>query len=393
MAAALATAASPAAAEGPITDRDYAIDVYEGVAIGNTAQVAMGGAGAALVVGTAGALMDAAAPAVRQTTDTDRWSWDYHFDFLTGKYSTDYDNNGVVIDPADQNNAGAALFTVGIGGRYGNWGAAITVDAQTAPLAPKVAGESTTLTADALRTKLVLAKWIPQVDLAVGLGLQPVTFQVSEIGGDRLFRITGTGVVAGATWVPRMQDFRLAAAFESAIDGGKVEGSCDPLDCRGYILPERVQVPARVILGGAYRAADTRWNQLVGGGFRDEFSVTLAADLVFTGSSPNGYGIEAFGEQRLQRSGEHLALSVRGGAEVEWLPGRMRARVGSYWEPQRFERLAGEGSTSGRIHATFGVEVRVLEFHLWGRRRGRVGLTGDLASRYKNIAVSIGLWH
>ncbi|HVK82691.1 MAG TPA: hypothetical protein VM513_01220 [Kofleriaceae bacterium] len=29
----------------------------------------------------------------------------------------------------------------------------------------------------------------------------------------------------------------------------------------------------------------------------------------------------------------------------------------------------------------------------WGRRRGRVSFTGDVASRYRNVAVSIGLWH
>jgi len=42
----------------PITDRNYAIDLYDGVAIGNTAMVGMGGAGAALINGTAGALIN-----------------------------------------------------------------------------------------------------------------------------------------------------------------------------------------------------------------------------------------------------------------------------------------------------------------------------------------------
>ena len=393
LAVCVAAPVTPAAADGPITDRDYAIDFYEGIAIGNTSQVGMGGAGAALVVGSAGNLLNASAPAVRLSTDTDGWNWDYHFDVLTGKYSTDYDNNGIVIDPSDQNSAGASLFTVGIGGRFHDWAAAVTIEAQTAPIAPRTAGEQTALTADALRTKIVLAKWIPQLDLAVGIGVQPVTFQVVEIGGPNLFRISGAGAVAGATWVPRMQDFRVAAGVESAINGGQVDSTCDPLNCRGYILPDHVEVPARMIVGGAYRLAETRWNQLVGGGYRDEPSLTVAADLVITGASPNGYGIEAFGLQRLQRSGEHVAVSVRGGAEYEWLPGRLRVRAGSYWEPRRFERLAGFGSTAGRIHATFGADVRVFEFQLWGRRRGRFGITADLASRYKNVALSLGFWH
>jgi hypothetical protein len=38
--------------------------------------------------------------------------------------------------------------------------------------------------------------------------------------------------------------------------------------------------------------------------------------------------------------------------------------------------------------------VRVFEVPVWGkRRRGRVSFTGDVASRYRNLAVSIGLWH
>src|SRR5688572_29831099 len=128
---ALALAAPALArAEGPITDRDYAIDFYEGVAIGNTASVGMGGAGAALIVGTAGSLINPSAPAVRPTTDTDTWSWDYHLDYLTGKYSSDYDNNGTVVDES----AGAQLLSFGIGIRYGNWAAALTASGQAAPI-------------------------------------------------------------------------------------------------------------------------------------------------------------------------------------------------------------------------------------------------------------------
>jgi hypothetical protein len=48
---------------------------------------------------------------------------------------------------------------------------------------------------------------------------------------------------------------------------------------------------------------------------------------------------------------------------------------------------------SGRLHGTFGIEVRAFEANVWGRRRGRVTLTGDIAERYRNLGVSIGFWH
>jgi hypothetical protein len=35
----------------------------------------------------------------------------------------------------------------------------------------------------------------------------------------------------------------------------------------------------------------------------------------------------------------------------------------------------------------------VFEVNVWGRRRGRITLTGDVAERYRNVGVSIGFWH
>jgi hypothetical protein len=101
----------------PVTSRDYAIDLYDGVALGNSATVAMGGASAANAFGTAGTLVNPSAPAVRRTTDTDTWSWDYHFDYLNAGLSDDYDNNGQAS--AD---SGLAALTLGLGGRYHDWG-------------------------------------------------------------------------------------------------------------------------------------------------------------------------------------------------------------------------------------------------------------------------------
>ncbi|HWU86069.1 MAG TPA: hypothetical protein VN253_02295 [Kofleriaceae bacterium] len=378
IAAAACLAAGPVAAADPIVDRNYAIDFYDGVAIGDTAQVGMGGAGAALGGDSAGTLLNPSASAVRRTTDTDRWSWGYHLDVLTGKYSTDYDNNGTATDQA----SGASLLTLGVAVRVRDWSAALTATGQTAP----VAGAA--LDAQALRAKLVVAHWFPRTNLAVGAGVQTVSFALSRSSGEAMFEITGAGLIAGATWVPAMENVRAGLAMESGIIGGEVSTSaCDPADCQGYILPRAVVSPGRVIAGGAYRWAATAWNQLVPRTFRDERSLTAAADLVVTGSSPNSYGLEAFGKQELQRSGRATVVSIRGGAEYEWLPGRLRVRAGSYWEPGRFDGVGG------RIHATFGVDVRVLELHLFGLRRVRISGTADLATRYRNLAVSIGFWH
>lgn len=379
----LAASADAAHAQhAPITNRDYAIDLYNGVALGDATMVGMGGAGAANVIGTAGTLNNPSAIAIRPTTDHDTSSLDYHFDWLTGSFSSDYDNNGEVAS------GGALMISMGLGGRYHDWGFAVTGTAQTAPIGD---ADDTGLTGEVVSGQFVVARWIPQWDVSLGLGVQFALFTLNNAGDSQhpLFEMTGFNAVAGATWIPARSSLRLAASAAGPIDSDEVKAqSCDPENCNGYILPGRVRQPWRAVAGAAYRIAGTAWNQPVPGPFRDERALTLALDTVVTGATANGFGIEAFGMQELQRSGRHTAVSVRGGLDLEAIPGRLRLRGGSYWEPARFVDV------DGRVHGTFGVDVRVLEFHMWGHlRRGRISALADVASRYRNIGVSIGLWH
>lgn len=366
-------------ADDPITSTNYTIEFYDGVAIGNTQLVGMGGAGSALQAGTSGSLLNPSAMAVRPTTDTLDWNWDWHIDFLTAGGSKDYDNNG-------QNSpGGASLLTAGLGFRIQDWAVAGTFIGQAAP----IEGSSPALDVEAVRLRGMLSKYFPAIDTAIGVGVQSGSLQVDNNADDQdpLFQVTGVGAIVGATWLPKYRDVRVAAAFESRIVGKDISASCDPMNCQGFILPDRVTTPWRVVLGGAWRFSPTQWNQLVGGNFRDERSITFATDIVIAGASTEAYGVEAFGMHLLQRTGRNTAVSIRGGAEFEAFPGRLRLRAGSYWEPARYDGVPG------RIHVTFGTELRVFEFFAWGRRRGRISLTGDVAERYRNIALSVGFWH
>jgi hypothetical protein len=371
-------------AEPAITNRDYAIDFYEGAAIGDVRMVGMGGAGLALITGSAGTLLNASAPAVRESTDNDSWSWDWHFDYLNGSLSSDFDNNGIALDNA----TGAQLGTGGIAFRRGKWAGAFVLTAQTAPI-----DGAENLEAQNIRMRFAIARWFESIDTSIGIGGQSISFRINT-PEETLFDINGGGGIIGATWVPEMENFRVAATLESAIIGGKVstEG-CDPMACtvegspRSYILPNQVESAFRSGAGIAYRWAETAWNQHIKPKFRDELAVTAAADIFITGPSKNSYGIEKFGMQELQRSGSHTSVGARIGAEVEAVPGRLRVRAGTYWEPERFTGVGG------RLHGTFGIEGRLFEFQLWGVRRGRIGITTDIASRYRNIAFSIGFWH
>ena len=394
-------AASRASADpqlSPITDRNYAIELYDGTALGNAAVIGMGGAAVAMASGTSGTLNNPSAPGVRSTTDLDSWAWDYHLDYLIGSLSSDYDNNGLTTQNGGlkRDDGGSSVFTGGLGLRYHDWAIAVTATEQYALVDAMVttggSAGGVPLRASAVRYQLALAKWVPQLDTAIGVTATTAEFDLkpSCSGCGSLFTISGRGFEAGATWIPHLQSLRIGGAFASPIAGGDViASSCpDPSNCDGFILPSTVVSPWRLAGGAAYRWAGTAWNQQVRGEFRDEHSLIVAADLVVVGSSENAYGLEAFGTKQLQRVGRHRAYSVRAGAEYEWVPGRLRVRGGSYWEPGRFEGVGG------RIHGTFGVEVRVLQFPLFGSmRRGQITLTADLASEYRNLGLSIGFWH
>lgn len=365
--------------------QSYAIDLYSGVPLGNGAVIATGGASQANSIGSSGTLVNPSAPAVRPTTDTDHWNWDYHLDYLFGSLSSDYANSG--LDRLPDTNAS----TVTLGGslRVGSWGGAITASYHSTRIDYDASNQTTALYARSLQLKAALAKWFPQLDMAMGADIVTALFDVYPdcAGCTQLFSLQGAGLEAGAQWIPRMQSFRLGATVSSQIAGSNI--TID--DCNAgaicMVLPDRVVAPAQLAAGFAYRWAETPWNRQVGGSFRDEVALTVVGDVVITGPSPDAYGLDAFGIGKLERSGRHNAVSVRGGVEYDWLPGRLRLRGGSYWEPNRFEGVPG------RIHATFGIEGRVFEFQAWGRRRGRITLTGDVASGYRNLGLSVGFWH
>jgi len=389
----------------PPTSRSYAIELYDGVALGQAATIAMGGAAVANAQGSAGTLVNPSAGAVRPTTDTDSWNWDYHLDAISSTLSSDHDNDGV---SAPDNNGGRQAVTFGAAIRKGDWAGALTYSIEQVPVQQVVSGGvevSPRLELSTQRTIFALSRYLPSIDVALGGALELASFHVDNCPGldanpsdgvpptpsvdcPESFGLTAAGVSIGATWLPSLMDFRLGASFRSSFRGGDVTSNvCDPNDCEGYVLPNTVVSPWRVAVGGAYRFAPTAWNQLVGGYWRDERALEIVADVVVTGASDNAFGLESFGRKDLLRSGRHIAISPRVGAEYEWLPGRLRLRLGSYWEPERFVDVGG------RLHATFGIEARVFQFKFFGPRRGRITLTGDVAQRYANVGFSVGFWH
>jgi hypothetical protein len=363
----------------PITDRDWALDLYRGAALGSVRIVGMGGVQVALAEGSAGTLGNPAAAATRKATSTGWWDWDWHLDAMEAVYASDFDNNGLVDDGRS-----STTGSFGLAGMYYSWGAAVAVSTQRERLTAAGGGE---LSAIATVAKFAVANTFGDETWTAGAAIRAGTFTLD--GARPLFSITGAGLEGGALYKPYGEDLRVGATLALPVTGRNVDvAACDPLACEGHILPERVAVPWELAVGAAWRFAPTRWNQFVGGKFRDERGLIVAADLRLVGAVADGMGLEAFSQDLWQRSGRHVSFGANVGAEWEALPGRLRVRGGTYWEPGRF------ADVRGRPHVTAGVEVGFFTFRFWWNKkyRLRLGVTGDFAPRFGNAGVSFGFW-
>lgn len=375
-----ALALTPARAQTlpPIVDRNFSLDAYDGVAIGSVRIIGMGGAAIATAEGSSGTLLNVAAPAVRSATARGSWDWDFHLDAVTTTAASDPQNSGFV----DAGNS--TTVTGGIAGVVHNWGAALV---GTTVFSSSRGVGSEQLDTALGRVKFAVARAFANEAYTIGAALRGGLFDVETASGRPLFRLRGIGIEAGALWRPFRQDVRIGASAALPVSGADVTSSgCDPLDCEGHILPRRIVVPWQFGVGAAYRIGPTRWDQRVNEAFRDERSFVIAADVIVTGATANGAGLEAFARGLLQRSGRSIAMSPRLGGELELFPGRLRLRAGTYWEPPRLVDI------SGRIHATAGAELRWLQFELFGPRRLRIAVTVDGARRYLNAGLSLGFW-
>jgi hypothetical protein len=375
----------------PVVDRDFALDLYTGSIIGSVRVIGMGGASVAIAQGSVGTLSNAAGPAVRRTTKATKFAGDFHIDGQSAAFADDFDNNGL----RDTDESSSKLATVGLVVQYGHWGLGLAATTSSTQIVEDDGDETTVdgvLEPTGSVIKVILARSFLDETHTVGAGLRFGSLAMIRprpgLDDFELFRVSGPSAEAGWVWRPREQSWRAGASGALPVRAGNVTvGDCDPLMCEGYVLPSRVEVPWTLAVGGAYRLAHTEWNTHVDKEYRDELALLVAADLVITGPVHDGYGLEAFARHVLQPSGRETVVSPRVGAEFEAIPGWVRVRAGSYWEPARF------ADVSGRLHGTAGADVRLFELKLFGHAyRPQLSFTIDAAPRYGNAGVSFGFW-
>ena len=376
-------------------DRNYTIDLFIGQAIGSSRIVGMGGAATAMAQGSPGMLANPASPAVRSMTSGDDWDWDWHLDSMSPSLGSDHDNNGITTN--DSSFSPSATFGAVV--QYKAWGVGfsatgLVIENSTADSS----GVETRIRSEALVNQLVVARHFLHGDLVIGAAARGVLLQVTNVDNpsaeQTLLELAGGSLETGVIWKPSARRFRVGAAMRLPVvsDETSIE-ACDPQNCAGYVLPNKVKVPWEASVGIAGRKGPSAWNRTAKTRWVDEKAILWDVDLVVTGTTKRGAGLEAFGQHKLQPSGRKHSVSIRGGVDYEWIPGRFRVRGGSYYEPSRFRDPSG-ADTGGRLHLTLGTDLRVWQFGFWDEDyRVRISLTGDFARSFGNGGLSIGFWH
>jgi hypothetical protein len=289
--------------------------------------------------------------------------------------------------------------------------------------------------------------------LVVGAGLRSValTINATESEGAAatpLLTLSGNGATFGAIIKPDDRPFRLSAVYRSAVTAQATEGASSLFAAstaeRDYVLPSRVVAPWELEVGAAVqlgpRPLNPSWRdpsarqgerravvdarrkqrkqtgispvdearlegwedeELASYAAKDkerEYTrylnhprkyVLLLASALVVGASPNSINLVGFVDQQKEIAGARATISPRFGVEAEPIANLAKVRAGTYYEPSRFEGVAG------RQHFTLGGDLFLFTSpkiaFIPPLPIAAVGFV-DVAPRYQNFGLFVGIW-
>ena len=284
--------------------------------------------------------------------------------------------------------------------------------------------------------------------LHVGVGARAIILQVAgdlatvNADGSRnddgmatdLFTSYAFGAQGGILWSPYALPLRLGAAVRSPLTateptfggGFAAQPNGDLKAGDSLYLPKRADLPWEVEFGGAVQiwerplnirwqnedevpvADSERWRQTTKNGelepsfkgarkmlkqrYREipRQKILLTSSALISGAVANAVGVESALTGRLQRSGENVSLTVRGGVEAEVIPYWLVLRAGTYLEPSRFKESHSRG------HGTGGFQVRLFKWDAFGladkETIWRVSGAIDVAREYFAWSIGAGMF-
>ena len=354
-------------------DNNYNLDLRSGPIIGSARQVALGGAYIGVAEGITSLNSNPAGVAFRLERSKTEFDWDWTVG-LNNLKSNDFDNNGV--SPPDYKSH--RIRSLGLMGQYGPWGVGVLNNSEILSLEGLSTGDEYVLST----TSLALGRQFQDRELTVGGGLRATMTKLQNQPFDAtLGKISATGWDVGGIWNPERGPFRLGAAYSSSISSSQPVDNTSgvPVTVNGLIVPQQVIMPASLGVGMSYEVGSAP--------FWKDHKWLVASDLLFTEASENAVGVESVLAQIKQPVGTHNTTSVRLGSELETMPGRLRLRLGSYYEPSNYEGVAS------RTHLTGGFEVRLFRTSYWGEYDWSLTYTVDSARDYLNMFVALGFWY
>lgn len=117
--------------------------------------------------------------------------------------------------------------------------------------------------------------------------------------------------------------------------------------------------------------------------------IMIVASLLAIAPSDRTVAVSSFLSQRYESYGQSWTLTPRFGLESEPIVDRLVLRLGGYVEPARFD------DATPRQHLTFGSDVKLFTWDVFGlldKTTWKIGLGVDLAPRYTNWGLGIGVW-
>lgn len=358
----------------PIVDNNYNLDLRQGPVLGSARQVALGGAYIGLAEGITSLNSNPAGVAFRLERSTTKFDWDWTAGTSDLK-SNDFDNNG----QSPPNYKSHRIRSLGLMAQYGPWGVGVLNNGEVLSLQGRTGGDDEYVLSV---TSIALGRQFLDRELTVGVGLRATMTKLRTSTFDTtLGKLSGTGWDVGALWNPGRGPFRLGATYSSAISSNQSLDSTggSPVTVNGMIVPQQVVLPATFGVGMSY-AVDSA-------PFWPSHKWLVAADLLFTAKSSNAVGVESVLAQKIQSVGTRDTVSVRLGSELEVMPGRLRLRLGTYYEPSNYDGVPS------RTHLTGGFEVRLFHTSWFGEHDWSLTGTVDSARDYLNALVALGFWY
>lgn len=272
-------AAGPLGNNGdPIRTSAYKVDLAQTPVVGGSRVTGIAGAYVAIAEGIDGNTQTPVSPAVRPT-----YSYDY-FDYDLGVgltltsvlRSTDFFNTGRNTD-LDARQTGFVFVTPALNLTYGSFGFGLTLELQHYDVSQTdpVTNERRKLGADFLTGHLQLANSFFDQQLTLGLGARLVSLSLSDrsAGQKQLFSTEGVGAEFGLLIRPNEQQYRIGAAFRSAVTttalansqvqpnaaGDRIVGT-GPEQVDALWLPDNVALPWDLNVGFALMLGPKRFN-------------------------------------------------------------------------------------------------------------------------------------